>query len=345
MEPQLGLYVRLGEILGLRFPTIGIRARLGPVVVWMVFPRLDPGSTVLVDPGKTLYRKEAGKKAGCSDGKGRRYEKGGIVAIVEGEAHGGLGLRGGLLGVQTQSHIGRIIISKLHISIEWATHSISKLVLEWNLSWAYMLDLVNPSFSADIVVDVSAYDSLLLDSGVFLRLDVTPLRMEEFTSRAALDGIQGSLSPRPGCATPSQSRFNDSSGGADQTFRRVVYAHIFWNEFGLVITHTSLSVLFPGIYALEIIKDCTVADKLQFSLPLLFRRYSSEEGVESSQLALLQTYIEGTLLSNMEDRWVWDLNGEGRFLALVLQLQIGYGYRQARMPLVESIMDAPWFIC
>ncbi|GKA14077.1 hypothetical protein Tco_0693723 [Tanacetum coccineum] len=60
-----------------------------------------------------MYRKEAGKKAGCSDGKGRRYEKGGIVAIVEGEAHGGLGLRGGLLGVQTQSHIGRIIILKL----------------------------------------------------------------------------------------------------------------------------------------------------------------------------------------------------------------------------------------
>ncbi|GKB37240.1 hypothetical protein Tco_0882182 [Tanacetum coccineum] len=113
MELQLGLYVRLGKMLGLGYPTIGIRARLGPVVVWMVFPRLDPGSTVLVDPGKTLYRKEAGKKAGCSDGKGRRYEKGGIVAIVEGEAHGGLGLRGGLLGVQTQSHIGRIIISKL----------------------------------------------------------------------------------------------------------------------------------------------------------------------------------------------------------------------------------------
>ncbi|GJW93913.1 hypothetical protein Tco_0173585 [Tanacetum coccineum] len=40
---------------------------------------------------------------------GRRYEKGGIVAIVEREAHGGLGLMGGLLSVQTQSHIGRII--------------------------------------------------------------------------------------------------------------------------------------------------------------------------------------------------------------------------------------------
>nr|GEW78893.1 zinc finger, CCHC-type [Tanacetum cinerariifolium] len=49
---------------------------------------------------------EPGKKAGCFDGKGRRFEKGGIVAIVKGEAHGALGLRGGLLGVQTQSHIG-----------------------------------------------------------------------------------------------------------------------------------------------------------------------------------------------------------------------------------------------
>nr|GEX32671.1 hypothetical protein [Tanacetum cinerariifolium] len=52
MEPQLGLYVRLGEMLGLEYPTIGIRVRLSSVVVWMVFPRLDPGSTVFVDPDK-----------------------------------------------------------------------------------------------------------------------------------------------------------------------------------------------------------------------------------------------------------------------------------------------------
>ncbi|GJS45471.1 hypothetical protein Tco_0595592 [Tanacetum coccineum] len=113
MEPQLDLYVRLGEMLGQRYLTIGIRARLGPVVVWMVFPRLDPGSTVLVDPGKPCTERKPVKKAGCFDGKCQRYEKGGIMAIVEGEAHGGLGLRGGLLGVQTQSHFGRIIISKL----------------------------------------------------------------------------------------------------------------------------------------------------------------------------------------------------------------------------------------
>ncbi|GKE56506.1 hypothetical protein Tco_1495691, partial [Tanacetum coccineum] len=45
------------------------------------------------------------------------------------------------------------------------------------------------------------------------------------------------------------------------------------------------------------------ADKLQFSVTSFLRR-SVKGGVESSQLALLQTYIEGTLLSNMEDRWV-----------------------------------------
>ncbi|GJS93148.1 RNA-directed DNA polymerase, eukaryota [Tanacetum coccineum] len=70
--------------------------------------------------------------------------------------------------------------------------------------------------------------------------------------------------------------------------------------------------MFPRIYALEINKDCTVADKLQFSVTSSLRR-SVRGGVESSQLAFLQTYIEGTLLSNMEDRWVWDLNGEGVF--------------------------------
>ncbi|GKE18166.1 RNA-directed DNA polymerase, eukaryota, partial [Tanacetum coccineum] len=70
--------------------------------------------------------------------------------------------------------------------------------------------------------------------------------------------------------------------------------------------------MFPRIYALEINKDCTVADKLQFLVTSFLRR-SVRGGVESSRLALLQTYIEGTLLSNMEDRWVWDLNGEGVF--------------------------------
>ncbi|GJR00111.1 RNA-directed DNA polymerase, eukaryota [Tanacetum coccineum] len=84
----------------------------------------------------------------------------------------------------------------------------------------------------------------------------------------------------------------------------------FWNE--VWIGDTQLRVMFPRIYALEINKDCTVADKLQFSVTSSLRR-SVRGGVKSSQLALLQTYIKGTLLFNMEDRWVWDLNGEGVF--------------------------------
>ncbi|GJR85341.1 exonuclease 1 [Tanacetum coccineum] len=50
--------------------------------------QLDLGSTVLVDPGKPCTERKPVKKAGCSDCKCRRYEKGGIVAIVEEEAHG-----------------------------------------------------------------------------------------------------------------------------------------------------------------------------------------------------------------------------------------------------------------
>ncbi|GJV17854.1 hypothetical protein Tco_1363177 [Tanacetum coccineum] len=73
MEPQLGLYVRLGGMLGLRFPTIGIRAQVRPSGGVDGVPSVRPWFD------------------------GRRYEKGGIVAIVEGEAHGALGLRGGLL--------------------------------------------------------------------------------------------------------------------------------------------------------------------------------------------------------------------------------------------------------
>ncbi|GJX27098.1 hypothetical protein Tco_0233394 [Tanacetum coccineum] len=75
----------------------------------------------------------------------------------------------------------------------------------------------------------------------------------------------------------------------------------FWNE--VWIGDTQLRVMFPRIYALEINKECTVAEKLQLSVTSSLRR-SVRGGVESSQLALLQTYIEGTLLSNMEDRWV-----------------------------------------
>nr|GEX42757.1 RNA-directed DNA polymerase, eukaryota [Tanacetum cinerariifolium] len=72
-----------------------------------------------------------------------------------------------------------------------------------------------------------------------------------------------------------------------------------------------LCVLFPRIYALEENKDCSMAEKLYSGSSSLRRPVRG--GVENSKLILLQEHIEGMILSNMEDRWVWDLNGEGVF--------------------------------
>nr|GEY80891.1 leucine-rich repeat protein [Tanacetum cinerariifolium] len=44
----------------------GIRARLDPVVVWMVFHRLDPSLTVLVDPSKPCTERKSVKGEGCN---------------------------------------------------------------------------------------------------------------------------------------------------------------------------------------------------------------------------------------------------------------------------------------
>nr|GFB48114.1 RNA-directed DNA polymerase, eukaryota [Tanacetum cinerariifolium] len=38
-----------------------------------------------------------------------------------------------------------------------------------------------------------------------------------------------------------------------------------------------------------------------------------EGGTESAQLDLLEKSIEGTILSSLDERWFWDLNGEGVF--------------------------------
>ncbi|GJV65858.1 RNA-directed DNA polymerase, eukaryota [Tanacetum coccineum] len=59
-------------------------------------------------------------------------------------------------------------------------------------------------------------------------------------------------------------------------------------------------------------KECSVADKLQGSVTTSFRR-SARGGIEAHQLAQLQLLIEPTILSNSDDRWVWDLNGDGIF--------------------------------
>ncbi|GKC82789.1 RNA-directed DNA polymerase, eukaryota, partial [Tanacetum coccineum] len=58
-------------------------------------------------------------------------------------------------------------------------------------------------------------------------------------------------------------------------------------------------------------KDAMVAEKL-YSISASFRR-SVRGGAEASQLDLLQEVIQNVILSNIDDRWTWDLNGDGVF--------------------------------
>ncbi|GJX15997.1 RNA-directed DNA polymerase, eukaryota [Tanacetum coccineum] len=84
----------------------------------------------------------------------------------------------------------------------------------------------------------------------------------------------------------------------------------FWNEFWL--GDSVLKDMFPRLYALENCKDCYVADKLMSSVTSSFRR-TVRGGAKAQQLSRLLETPEPVILSNMEDRWVWDMNGDGVF--------------------------------
>nr|GEV01165.1 RNA-directed DNA polymerase, eukaryota, reverse transcriptase zinc-binding domain protein [Tanacetum cinerariifolium] len=77
---------------------------------------------------------------------------------------------------------------------------------------------------------------------------------------------------------------------------------------------TAFKVLYPRMYALELIKSIDVASKMSHSgLEYSFRR-NPRGGVEQVQFNRLQEKVEGCVLINMNDRWVWSLEGSGVFL-------------------------------
>nr|GEX58751.1 hypothetical protein [Tanacetum cinerariifolium] len=81
----------------------------------------------------------------------------------------------------------------------------------------------------------------------------------------------------------------------------------FWKD--LWIGDSRLCLAFPRLYALENNKDCTVAVKMNGTFVSSFRRDVSG-GLESTQLSQLLDLLDSVVLSNLDDRWVWDLNGE-----------------------------------
>ncbi|GJY60779.1 hypothetical protein Tco_0461436 [Tanacetum coccineum] len=84
----------------------------------------------------------------------------------------------------------------------------------------------------------------------------------------------------------------------------------FWSDVWL--GESRLSLAFPRLYALETFKECTVASKFQGTLFNTFRR-EVRGGAETQQLTQLQSLVETVILSNADDSWIWDLNGEGTF--------------------------------
>ncbi|GJX87031.1 hypothetical protein Tco_0337805 [Tanacetum coccineum] len=62
----------------------------------------------------------------------------------------------------------------------------------------------------------------------------------------------------------------------------------------------------------QVDKDCYVDIKLKVPVASSFRRMV-RGGVEASQLAQLNDILGSVSVSNSEDRWVWDMNGDGVF--------------------------------
>nr|GEV56019.1 RNA-directed DNA polymerase, eukaryota, reverse transcriptase zinc-binding domain protein [Tanacetum cinerariifolium]GEY60482.1 RNA-directed DNA polymerase, eukaryota, reverse transcriptase zinc-binding domain protein [Tanacetum cinerariifolium] len=86
---------------------------------------------------------------------------------------------------------------------------------------------------------------------------------------------------------------------------------MFWDELwkGEVLFKN----LFPRLYALESVKNISVADKMaQPSLEYSFRR-NIRGGAEQVQMASLLSLLEGLILPNMIDRWMWSISGDGEF--------------------------------
>ncbi|GJV34238.1 RNA-directed DNA polymerase, eukaryota [Tanacetum coccineum] len=84
----------------------------------------------------------------------------------------------------------------------------------------------------------------------------------------------------------------------------------FWKD--LWIGDIRLCHKFPRLFALDVSKEGTVASMLSAPLSSFFRR-DVRGGAEAEQLSQCLNIIGSVVLSNSDDRFVWDLNGDGEF--------------------------------
>nr|GEU64911.1 putative RNA-directed DNA polymerase, eukaryota, reverse transcriptase zinc-binding domain protein [Tanacetum cinerariifolium] len=89
----------------------------------------------------------------------------------------------------------------------------------------------------------------------------------------------------------------------------------FWND--LWIEENVLKISHPRMYALELRKDISVAEKLNLvSLDTSFRR-NPRGGVEYEQFKSLVLLTSQVLFPNTLDRWYWSLEGSGIFRSIL----------------------------
>ncbi|GKC75973.1 RNA-directed DNA polymerase, eukaryota [Tanacetum coccineum] len=85
----------------------------------------------------------------------------------------------------------------------------------------------------------------------------------------------------------------------------------FWNDVWK--GDTDFKSLYPRIYALESCKSINVAEKMSHENLGFSLRRDPRGGIEQEQFGQLLTNVEGTVLANMCDRWVWSKEGSGEF--------------------------------
>ncbi|GKE97944.1 hypothetical protein Tco_0021295, partial [Tanacetum coccineum] len=106
----------------------------------------------------------------------------------------------------------------------------------------------------------------------------------------------------------------------------------FWKD--LWIGDCTLSGLFPRLFALDTEKDISVAGKLQSPLVSSFRR-NVRGGIEEQQLEHLVALLDSVILSNSNDRWVSDLNGDGVFRVNIFAWKLALDRLPTRANLVQ----------
>ncbi|GJV17712.1 RNA-directed DNA polymerase, eukaryota [Tanacetum coccineum] len=119
---------------------------------------------------------------------------------------------------------------------------------------------------------------------------------------------------RSGCTTALNVVPWETDG--ESVLREAVHVSLKKNVLILMLLNwiddNLLKLFFPRLFALEENKDISVVDKMNTSISSFFRRHV-RGGVESQQLDQLSLLLDTVILSNMDDKWFWDLNGDGVF--------------------------------